>query len=275
MASFSNQELNTTWRKVASTIYRKPLDSKIYGTVEVDVTQLEEYIARKRKEGLKITLTHILTLMVGRAFRNEVPEMNAFIRRGNVVHHKKINAMVSVLRADKQMGSVKVENTDILTLQEISAILSKKIPKSRKGAENKNMQKKDLLSGIPWPFRSWFFLFYRILTVKLGISIPIKGINPSDFGSYVVSNIGSLGLDQGYGALLPSANVSLILIIGSVTKKPVVVDDQIVIRKILLLSVTLDHRVVDASHGGKLFRFLKYMIQNPQLLEKSPRINSQ
>ncbi len=273
MTSFSNQELNTTWRKVASTIYRKPLDSKIYGSVEVDVTHLEEYIARKRKEGLKITLTHILTLMVGRAFRNEVPEMNAFIRRGNVVHHKKINAMVSVLRADKQMGSVKVENTDILTLQEISAVLSKKITKSRKGAENKNMQKKDLLSGLPWPFRSWFFLLYRILTVKLGILIPIKGINPTDFGSYIVSNIGSLGLDKGYGALLPSANVSLLLIIGSVTKKPVVVDDQIVIRKILSLSVTLDHRIVDASHGGKLFRFLKYMIQNPQLLEKSPRIN--
>ena len=81
MASLSNQELNTTWRKVTSTIYRKPLDSRIYGTVEIDVTNLEDYIAKKRKKGLKITLTHILTLIIGRAFLNEVPEMNAFIRR--------------------------------------------------------------------------------------------------------------------------------------------------------------------------------------------------
>ena len=135
------------------------------------------------------------------------------------------------------------------------------------------MKKKDLLSGIPWPFRSWFYLLYRILTVKLGISIPLKGINPTDFGSYVVSNIGTLGLDQGFGALLPSANVSLVLVIGSVTKKPVIIDDQIVIRKILSLSVTLDHRVVDASHGGKLFRYIKYMIKNPELIELSPHNN--
>ena len=74
--------LNTDWRKVASTIYRKPLDSKIYGSVEVDITDLEKYIAHKRKDGIKITLTHILTLILGRAFRSEVPELNAYIKRG-------------------------------------------------------------------------------------------------------------------------------------------------------------------------------------------------
>ena len=40
----SQDNLNTNWRKVASTIYRKPTDSKIYGTVELDVTEIEKYI---------------------------------------------------------------------------------------------------------------------------------------------------------------------------------------------------------------------------------------
>jgi pyruvate dehydrogenase E2 component (dihydrolipoamide acetyltransferase) len=57
------------------------------------------------------------------------------------------------------------------------------------------------------------------------------------------------------------------MILGGVTKKPVVINDEIVIRKMLSLSATLDHRVVDGSHGGKLFRAIKQMVKNPQVLE--------
>ena len=74
--------LNTNWRKVASTIYQKPTDSKIYGSVDIDVTELEKYIVQKRKEGIKITLTHVMTFIVGRAIAQEVPELNCFVRRG-------------------------------------------------------------------------------------------------------------------------------------------------------------------------------------------------
>lgn len=62
-------EYNTNWRKVASTIYKKPIDSKIFGTVELDVTELEKYVAQKRKEGIKTTLTYLITLIIGRAIR--------------------------------------------------------------------------------------------------------------------------------------------------------------------------------------------------------------
>ena len=78
------KDFNSNWRIVASTIYKKPVDSKIYGAVEIDVTDLEEYISEKRKQGIKTTLTYILTLIVGRAIRQEVPELNTFVRRGKL-----------------------------------------------------------------------------------------------------------------------------------------------------------------------------------------------
>ena len=59
-----NSRLNTEWRKVATAIYRKPVDSKLFGSVEVDVTDLENYITEKRKQGLKITMTHVFLLIV-------------------------------------------------------------------------------------------------------------------------------------------------------------------------------------------------------------------
>lgn len=45
----TNTNLNTSWRKTASTIYKKPVDSKIFGSVEIDITDLEKYINEKEK----------------------------------------------------------------------------------------------------------------------------------------------------------------------------------------------------------------------------------
>jgi len=36
------------------------------------------------------------------------------------------------------------------------------------------------------------------------------------------------------------------------------------------LSSTLDHRVVDGSHGGRLFRVIKRMAKNPEVLDEKP-----
>jgi pyruvate/2-oxoglutarate dehydrogenase complex dihydrolipoamide acyltransferase (E2) component len=264
------QEFNTDWRKVASAIYRKPRDSKIYGSVEIDVTDLEEFIAKKRKEGIKTTLTHLMTLIVARAFREEVPELNAYIKRGKVVIRNNIDATVSVLLNADEMGSVKIPDADTLTIAELSGIMAEKIKNSRTGNENKAMQSKHRLSSVPWPFRSWLFNVYKIVTIDWGMSFPWVNLSSDSFGSFIISNIGTLGLDEGYGALLPSSNVSIVLVIGKVYKKPLVINDLILPRKVFTLSATLDHRVVDGSHGGKLFRYIRYMIKNPELLNTKP-----
>ena len=267
----SHESLNTNWRKVASSIYKKPIDSKIYGTVDLDVTDLEKFIARKRKEGVKTTLTYIITLILGRAIRQEVPELNTFIRRGKIVQRKQVDGTVSVLLSGGQMGSVKVENADQLTVDELSEVIGKEIAQSRKGNENDTMQSKNMLSSIPWPIRNWVFKLYRAITIHWGISLPGIGLDANSFGSYVVSNIGTVGLDSGYGSLLPSSNISFVMVLGTVVKKPVVVNDEVVIRKIMKISATLDHRVVDGSHGGRMFRLIKQLVKNPELLESPPQ----
>ncbi len=67
--------LNTSWRKTALTMYQKPVDSKIFGSSEIDITDLEKYITAKRKTGVKITITHFFLLATAQAIKEEVPEM--------------------------------------------------------------------------------------------------------------------------------------------------------------------------------------------------------
>ena len=54
---------NTPWRRISTAIYSKPLDGRIFGTVELDVTELEDWVSRQRQEGLKITLMYPLLLL--------------------------------------------------------------------------------------------------------------------------------------------------------------------------------------------------------------------
>ena len=121
------QELNSGWRKVASSIYRRPTDSKIFGSVEIDVTELEEYISAKRKNGVKATLTHVFVLAAARALKEEVPEMNTYIKRGNVILRDHIDVMVSVLLRKSQMGSVLIKDADTLTLEELISVMNAEI----------------------------------------------------------------------------------------------------------------------------------------------------
>jgi len=261
---------NSNWRKVASTIYKKPTDSKIFGIVELDVTELEKYVAQKRKEGIKTTLTYLMTIIIGRAIRQEVPELNTFVKRGKIIQRKQVDATVSVLLPGGQMGSVKVENADQLTTAEISENIGNNIANSRKGKENDEMQSKSLLAKLPWPFRNWLFKIYQTITINWGISMPVIGLDSNSFGSYVISNIGTVGLDTGFGSLLPSSNISFVFVLGTINKKPIVVNDEVVVRRVMLLSSTLDHRVVDGSHGGRLFRYIKQVAKNPEILDTKP-----
>lgn len=95
----------------------------------------------------------------------------------------------------------------------------------------------------------------------MGISIPFLGLKPHTFGSFMLSNIGTLGLDIGFPALFPIANVSFVMIMGGVQLKPWVVNGEVVPRRVITLGAALDHRVVDASHAGKLFKYLKFAVK--------------
>jgi pyruvate/2-oxoglutarate dehydrogenase complex dihydrolipoamide acyltransferase (E2) component len=127
-------DLNNNWRKVASVIYNKTSDSKILGMAEVDVTDLEVWLAQKRKAGIKVTITHVLTLAAARALRFEVPELNVYARRGKIVKRPQIDAVVSVLLEGSEMGSVKIPRADTVTIDEAVQIMASHIKEARTGA---------------------------------------------------------------------------------------------------------------------------------------------
>lgn len=263
-------QTNNDWRKLTAVLYRKPSDSKIFGSVEFDVTEVEKFINNHRRSNLKITLTHIFLLALSRGLKGAAPEINCYVRRGRIIQRERVDVTLSVLVGAGQMSSVKVIGAENLTLQELSTQLQSEVQKVRKGEDGEIKKAKNLVVRIPWPFRQWVTDLIKWLTIDWGISLPFLGVSPESFGSFVLSNLGSIGLDVGYPALAPFSNVAMVVNQGNVITKPMVVDGMVVPRRVITMSAALDHRVVDAAQIGRLFNYLRKIIKNPEILEEKP-----
>ena len=79
--------------------------------------------------------------------------------------------------------------------------------------------------------------------------------------------ITSLGRDGGLGAT-PIINHPEVAILGvhKAREMPVVRNGQIIIRRIMNVSSSFDHRVVDGADGAALIQHLKKMLENPALI---------
>ena len=262
---------NTPWRVTAAAIYTAPSDSRVYGSLDIDVTDAKRFMDAKRRSGVKITMLHLTTAVVARAIAFDVPELNCFIRRGSVVGRKRLNVMLPVM-LDSQAGvsSVLVNDAHAKPVSDLASDIRQLVRKSRGGSESKASQNKYMLNRIPWPLRRVVFKFLKWLTVDLGVELRQLGLSSDSFGSFIVSDIGSFGLTSGMAALFPAAKIPAVIIMGKMEEKPVVRDGDIVIRTILPLTGTFDHRIVDGMQIGKLGRAIHRNFAKPEWLDETP-----
>lgn len=83
-------------------------------------------------------------------------------------------------------------------------------------------------------------------------------------GSFTITNYGAVGASFGVPVIKhPEAGI---LGVGTIVKKPVVIDDQIVIRWILPVSLSFDHRIIDGADAGRFVGHLKALLSNPSQL---------
>jgi len=84
-------------------------------------------------------------------------------------------------------------------------------------------------------------------------------------GTFTVTNAGMYGTD--FVTPLINAPQSAALGIGRLVPKPVVRDNQIIIRTMMGLSLTYDHRVLTGATAAQFFQTLENIIENPKQID--------
>jgi pyruvate dehydrogenase E2 component (dihydrolipoamide acetyltransferase) len=93
-----------------------------------------------------------------------------------------------------------------------------------------------------------------------------RKISPDEMqgGTFTITNVGGIGGE--YATPILNYPEVGILALGAIKEKPRVVDGDVVPRKVLTLSLSFDHRVVDGAVGARFTNKVREYLANPKLL---------
>jgi 2-oxoacid dehydrogenases acyltransferase (catalytic domain) len=242
----------------------------IYGLVEVDVTvprrQIKEYEARSEEE---LSFTGFLTYCLARAVEED-KQVHAYMKgRKNLVVFEDVDVLLMI---ERQIGDTRAPMGHVVRAadrksymeinQEIRALQNRPVPPS-KGVPPL-MQRLMLL---PWPLPRLFISLIRLYMRFDPAGMAAKG------GTVGITAVGMFGEHSGWG-ITPNGH-TLDLVVGSISRKPAVVEDRIEPREILNLTVVFDHDVVDGAPAARFVERLLDLIESGAGLDEMTQVEPQ
>jgi pyruvate dehydrogenase E2 component (dihydrolipoamide acetyltransferase) len=93
-----------------------------------------------------------------------------------------------------------------------------------------------------------------------------RKLKPEEYtgASFSISNLGMFGIDEFTAVINPPEGA--ILAVGAMSPKPVVRDNEVVVRQIMRVTMSCDHRVIDGATGAKFLQTFKKILENPLYL---------
>ena len=214
--------------------YSQQVVAELNIACEVDMTEtirLRKKLLNKQDEiGARITYNDIFLLCVAKATK-QVPIINSSLIENEIKIWEDVNVanMIALDLGEYVSGLIApvIKNVDQMSLTEISK-LSREL--ALKAKESKLTG--DDLSG----------------------------------GTITLSNIGTYA--PGWTTTTPIINQPQAFIVqpGAIVEKPAAVDGEVVIRPIMTVSVTFDHRIMDGVPPLKWLGIFKELLENPEFL---------
>ena len=87
-------------------------------------------------------------------------------------------------------------------------------------------------------------------------------LSPDEFsgGTFTISNMGMLGVDHFTAIINPGEGA--ILAVGAAVETPVVRQGQILVRSIMKMTLSSDHRIIDGAVAAQFLKKLKDLLEN-------------
>ncbi len=224
-----------------------------HGIIEIDVTKARKLIKDQKKKGKDISFTGFIIKCIAQAL-SEHKELNA-LRHGKrkIVIFDDVDVAIPVERStDSETRPMvyilrKANEKSVLEItKEIRSVQSEKVAESAQ-LLNKNPTRLERFAlNSPFfikKFLLWLFRRNALLKKKY-------------MGTIGVTSIGMKGRFPGWVVPL-GGTTTFLFVLGSIIKKPGVVNDEIKVREYLEITISVDHDVVD---GGPLARFVDRLV---------------
>lgn len=258
----------SSFRRIAIGTWRTTKDPQVYGSIPLRMEKALAYLEEVReKTGRRATLSHFMAKVCAHVLA-EMPDANAVLRFNRIWLRQDVGVFFQVEMKDEKTGEIDLSGATIFdchkkSLVEIVDEFSAQVRKVKAGKDEQLENTRSTFKKIPALFLGVFVDVLSLLCFKLNLDLRAFGIPRDPFGSVMVTNIGSLGLEEGFVPLVPYSHVPLVIAMGKVVDAPVVEGDRVVPGKVMRLCATFDHRVLDGAHAAKLVKLVGPFFDDP------------
>lgn len=256
----------SAFRKIAIGTWRTAYDPSVYGTMEVEMDRAMDYLARFREAtGLRVTVSHLMAKAMAAALE-KAPDMNALLRGSKIYRRKRIGIFFQVAMTDEGEDKIDLSGACLYDVEkkdlvEVVTEFERKVDKVRKRQDPALEKTRQSFKRTPSFLMATLLKLVSFFQYTLNLALP--GVPKDPFGSIMITNIGSLGLDLAYAPLVPYSRVPIVLAVGEVRPAAVVREGAVVVRQIMKLNATFDHRFIDGYHAAVMSRVVRRFFSDP------------
>lgn len=258
----------SSFRRIALGTWETSYDPSVYGTMEVRMDKAMEFLAAFRKAtGKRVTVSHLVAKAMAAALER-MPEANAILRFNKIYLRKRIGVFFQVAMEDEGEGKIDLSGATLYDVEKksLTAIIDEfeeKVQSVKKRKDPALEGTRSALKKIPTALMGPTLKALSFLSYTLNLDLRRFGVPKDAFGSVMITNIGSIGLDQAYVPLVPYSRVPILIALGAVRDQPVVEDGKVVPGKVMKISATFDHRFIDGLHAAVMSRVLHQYLEHP------------
>jgi pyruvate dehydrogenase E2 component (dihydrolipoamide acetyltransferase) len=256
------------WRRVAVHTWRPPRDPSVYAIVDVPVRGALDYIERIREAtGTRVSVTHMVARAVALGIR-AFPQLNGIVARKRIMLRESIDIFIQVAtEGGRDLSGFKVVRADEKPVVEIARECDQRVELLRSRRDRQVERTKSVLDRIPMTLLGPVMRTIAYLIYDRDLDLSRFGIVKDEFGSAMISNIGTFGLTTAMAPLVPFSRTPLVVLVGHVENRAVAEDGRVVVRPMLTLGVTFDHRFMDGYQGGKMADLMRAYMSDPEQYE--------
>ena len=255
--------------RVIPHVMKERSDAHVYFSQEIPVKTLDEYIAKKEQEGIKMSYMNIIYAALVRMLA-EKPALNRFVIDGRTYARHGIHISLAIKKGmteEAEETTIKLPFMGSENIFEVKEILDNAIIQNKDTANENNTDKLvKLLSYIPdWLYK--FIVNILMYLDKHGM-MPKAIIELSPFHtSAFLTNVGSLGIDAIYHHLYNFGTTGIFLAMGKKKKGYIYEDDEVVQEKTISLALVADERICDGFYYANALKSFYRYLKKPELLE--------
>ncbi len=259
----------SSFRKIALGTWKDAKDPSVYGALVVEVDAVLAYIeAFREATGKRLTLTHLMAKALALVYR-EIPDANALLRWGGIWMRKEIAIFFQVALEDPVTGEIDLSGVTIRRPDQKSTLdivgeFEAAAGKVRAGKDEEKESTRQTFKRLPGWLTGWVLDLISVLIYGLNLDLRWAGLPRDPFGSAMVTNIGTLGLEEAYVPLVPYSRVPLLIAVGAVKREfvPDAAGNPKLVHT-LRLCATFDHRILDGAHAAKMAKVIRRAFADP------------